>query len=59
MSACPKLTELFDAALRRRATGPVLVKRPVRRVQWEDREQVDKLMRQRPEAPRKGEDGKR
>ena len=56
MSACPTLTELFDAALRPRARGPVLVKRPVQRVVWEDRETVAKLMRQRPEAPRKREE---
>ena len=59
VSACATLTELFDAALRPRARGPVLVKRPVRRVVWEDREQVDRLMRERPVGPRKGEDGTR
>ena len=59
MSACPTLTELFDAALRQRATGPVLVRWPVRRVQWEDRETVARLMRERPVGREKREETRR
>lgn len=56
MSACPTLAELFDRARQGRAPGPALVTRPARRSAWEDQETVDKLMRQRPEAPRKREE---